>query len=106
MVNGGCVNEDAKSRELGLPGISNAVEDVIAARDIVLAKETGARLHLCHCSTKDSVRMIQLAKEEKLPVTGEVCPHHFTLTSEDILEDDANVQEEPAFRNKKRTGTF
>lgn len=101
MVNGGCVNEDAKSRELGLPGISNAVEDVIAARDIVLAKETGARLHLCHCSTKDSVRMIQLAKEEKLPVTGEVCPHHFTLTSEDILEDDANYKMNPPLRTKE-----
>lgn len=101
MVNGGCVNEDAKSRELGLPGISNAVEDVIAARDIVLAKETSARLHLCHCSTKDSVRMIQLAKGEKLPVTGEVCPHHFTLTSEDILEDDANYKMNPPLRTKE-----
>lgn len=101
MVNGGCVNEDSQSEKFGLPGISNAVEDVIVARDIVLAKQTGAKLHLCHCSTKDSVRMIQLAKEEKLPVTGEVCPHHFTLTSEDILPDDANYKMNPPLRTKE-----
>ena len=45
--------------------------------------------------------MIQLAKEEKLPVTGEVCPHHFTLTSEDILEDDANYKMNPPLRTKE-----
>lgn len=101
MVNGGCVNQDARTEELGLPGISNAVEDVIVARDIVLAKETGARLHLCHCSTKDSVKMIRMAKEEKLPVTGEVCPHHFTLTSEDIKSDDANYKMNPPLRTKE-----
>lgn len=101
MVNGGCVNEDENSRKMGLPGITNAVEDVIAARDIVLAKETGARLHLCHCSTKDSVRMIQLAKEEGIPVTGEVCPHHFTLTSDDIQSEDANYKMNPPLRTKE-----
>lgn len=101
MVNGGCVNEDEKSKELGLPGISNAVEDIIVARDIMLAKETGACLHLCHCSTKDSVRMIELAKEENLPVTGEVCPHHFILTSDDIVADDANYKMNPPLRTKE-----
>ena len=101
MVNGGCVNEDEHSRELGLPGITNSVEDVIVARDIVLAKETGARLHLCHCSTKDSVRMIQLAKEENLPVTGEVCPHHFTLTSDDMVPGDTNYKMNPPLRTKE-----
>ena len=59
---------------MGLPGITNAVEDVIVARDILIAKETGTRLHLCHCSTKDSVTMVKLAKEEGLPVTAEVAP--------------------------------
>ena len=98
LVNGGCVNEDRHSREQGLPGISNAVEDVIAARDIILAKETGARLHLCHCSTKDSVEMIRLAKEEGLPVTGEVCPHHFTLTSDDMAPGDTNFKMNPPLR--------
>ncbi len=86
LVNGGVMNLDSKSSELGMPGISNAVEDIIVARDILLSKETGAQLHLCHCSTKDSVEMIRKAKEEGLMVSGEVCPHHFTLTSEDITE--------------------
>ena len=101
LVNGGCVNEDQHSREQGLPGISNAVEDVIAARDIVLAKETGARLHLCHCSTEDSVEMIRLAKEEGIPVTGEVCPHHFTLTSDDMVPGDTNFMMNPPLRTPK-----
>lgn len=100
LVHGGVMNEDEKSAELGLPGISNAVEDVIVARDILLAKETGARLHLCHCSTRDSVRMVELAKQAGLPVTAEVCPHHFTLTSEDIREDDANYKMNPPLRTR------
>ncbi len=90
MVNGGCVNADAKTKAMGLPGISNSVEDVIVARDILIAKETGARLHLCHCSTEDSVKMVKAAKEEGLPVSAEVCPHHFVLTSDDIT-DSANT---------------
>lgn len=57
---------------MGQKGISNSVEDVITARDILLAKETGARLHLCHCSTADSVRMVREAKDEGLKVTAEV----------------------------------
>lgn len=101
LVNGGVLNDDAKSRELGMKGITNSVEDVIVARDIILAKETGVRLHLCHCSTKDSVKMVKIAKEEGLPVTAEVCPHHFTLSSEDIPEDDANYKMNPPLRTKE-----
>lgn len=84
LVNGGVMNEDAQSKKLGLGGITNSVEDVIVARDIMLSRDTGARLHLCHCSTKDSVKMVQQAKAEGIQVTAEVCPHHFVLTSEDI----------------------
>ena len=101
LVNGGVMNLDDKASELGLKGISNAVEDIIVARDILLAKETGARLHLCHCSTKDSVRMIKEAKEEGLPVTGEVCPHHFILSTDDIKENDANYKMNPPLRSKE-----
>lgn len=84
LVNGGVMNEDAHASELGLKGITNSVEDVIVARDIMLSRDTGAKLHLCHCSTKDSVKMVELAKQEGVKVTAEVCPHHFTLTSDDI----------------------
>lgn len=101
LVHGGVMNEDEKSAELGLPGITNSVEDVIVARDILLAKETGVRLHLCHCSTKDSVTMVKLAKEQGISVTAEVCPHHFTLTSEDIKEDDANYKMNPPLRTRE-----
>ena len=86
LVNGGVMNLDEKSKECDMPGISNAVEDIIVARDILLAKETGAQLHLCHCSTKDSVRMVKEAKADGVRVSAEVCPHHFTLSSDDIVE--------------------
>lgn len=98
LVHGGVVNEDERSRELGLPGITNAVEDIITARDILLAKETGARLHLCHCSTKDSVRMVKEAKEDGICVSAEVCPHHFTLSSADIPGEDTNYKMNPPLR--------
>ena len=101
MVNGGCVNADEKTKEMGLPGITNSVEDVIVARDIIIAKETGARLHLCHCSTADSVKMVKAAKEEGLPVSAEVCPHHFVLTSDDITDAaDTNFKMNPPLRTR------
>lgn len=84
LVDGGVMNAGKKAEELGLPGITNAVEDVIVARDIFLSKEAGNRLHLCHCSTRDSAVLVELAKKQGLPVTGEVCPHHFTMSDEEI----------------------
>ncbi|MCI8298922.1 MAG: dihydroorotase [Lachnospiraceae bacterium] len=101
MVQNGVVNADKVMEKMRLPGISNSVEDVIIARDIMLAKETGAALHLCHCSTKDSVRLVELAKQEGIRVTAEVCPHHFTLTSGDIPGDDANYKMNPPLRTKE-----
>ena len=101
MVEGGVMNADQKAEALGLKGITNAVEDVIVARDILLAKETGVQLHLCHCSTADSVRMVAEAKKDGLPVTAEVCPHHFTLTSKDVDASDANYKMNPPLRTKK-----
>ena len=117
MVHGGVMNADEKAKELGMPGITNSVEDVIIARDIVLSKETGAQLHLCHCSTEDSVKMVKLAKEEGLKVSAEVCPHHFTLTSDDLkkfvpqiengilipheTDADTNYKMNPPLRTKK-----
>ncbi len=101
LVHGGVMNADAKAEALGLPGITNAVEDVIVARDILLSKETGARLHLCHCSTEDSVRMVREAKEQGIAVSAEVCPHHFTLSSEDIKEEEmTNYKMNPPLRTK------
>ena len=101
MVRGGVMNADAKAKELGLPGITNSVEDVIVARDIILAKDTGAQLHLCHCSTKDSVLMVKVAKEEGVRVSAEVCPHHFTLSTDDMKEADTNYKMNPPLRTKE-----
>ncbi len=101
LVEGGVMNAGKRADELGLPGISNAVEDIITARDILLAKETGVKLHLCHCSTKDSVFMVKAAKEAGVAVTAEVCPHHFTLSDEDIPGDDANYKMNPPLRSRE-----
>ena len=100
LVQGGVVNADEITQKQGLAGITNSVEDVIIARDIILAKETGARLHLCHCSTKDSVTMVKQAKADGLPVTAEVCPHHFTLSTEDMVPYDTNYKMNPPLRTK------
>ncbi len=84
LVRGGVMNESNKSKAFGFPGILKAVENSIAARDIFLAQESGARLHLCHCSTAEVAEMVRLARDMGVRVSGEVCPHHFTLCDEDI----------------------
>ncbi len=94
LANGGVMNEDAHAKELGLKGITNSVEDVIVARDIMLCRDTGVKLHLCHCSTKNSVTMVERAKLEGISVTAEVCPHHFILTSDDIRKIEPTVDAE------------
>lgn len=97
----GVMNAGAKAKSLELYGILNEVEDIIVARDILIAKETGARLHLCHCSTEDSVTLTRLAKEAGVDVTAEVTPHHLTLTEDDIDGTDANFKMNPPLRTKK-----
>lgn len=94
LVNGGVMNADDNAKELGLSGITNSVEDVIVARDIMLCRDTGVRLHLCHCSTKASVAMVKYAKMEGMKVSAEVCPHHFTLTSDDIHKIEPTIDPE------------
>ena len=101
LVRGGVMNAGKRAEELGLKGITNSVEDVITARDIFLANETGAQLHLGHCSTKDSVSLVKLAKDAGYKVSGEVCPHHFTLADEDIPCDDANYKMNPPLRSRR-----
>ena len=92
----GVMNKCEKSEELGLPGITNSVEDIITARDIFLAKDTGVHLHLCHCSTKGTVDLMRMAKEEGVSVSAEVCPHHFILSTDDITEDHGRFKIESA----------
>lgn len=99
LVRGGVINAGKRAEELHLPGIMNAVEDVITARDIVLAQAADVHLHLCHCSTKGSVWMVKQAKEKGLKVTAEATPHHFVLADEDIPGDDANYKMNPPLRS-------
>ena len=101
MVRGGVMNADHNAVRLGLPGITNSVEDVIAARDAILAAECGAKLHLCHCSTWLSAEIVRSAKRLGARISAEVCPHHFTLTSDDIPCDNANYKMNPPLRTRK-----
>ncbi len=94
----GSMNEGLVSTELGLPGIPNAAEDVMVARNLALAEFTGARLHLPHVSTAGSVRMVREAKARGVAVTAEACPHHFSLTDEAVRSYDANAKMNPPLR--------
>ena len=100
LVHGGVMNAGEKAKELGMPGITNEVEDSIAKRDIEIAEEVGSTIHLCHCSTRYTVKFVNASKEKGFPVSAEVCPHHFTLTDEDIIEDDANFKMNPPLRSR------
>lgn len=101
LAKGGCMNEGPVSKRLGLQGISNLTEDLITGRDILIAKETGARLHLCHVSTEGSVELIRHAKKVGLPVTAEACPHHFAMTDEAVNGVDSNTKMNPPLRSQK-----
>ena len=78
----GVMNECATSTCMGLHGIPNVSESVIVARDIELSRLTGGRVHFCHISASESIRLIRLAKAEGLHITAEVTPHHIALTDE------------------------
>lgn len=101
LVGNGVLNEGVASEKYNVAGISNSVEDVITARDILLAAETGAKLHICHCSTRGTVELMRMAKRLGADVTAEVCPHHFTLTDADIIEADSNYKMNPPLRTKE-----
>jgi len=103
----GIINEGRVSAKLGLKGIPAAAEEVMVARDLILAKLTQARLHIAHASTKGSVELIRHAKEEGISVTAEVTPHHLTLTEERIMGKasnepfDTNAKVNPPLRTKE-----
>lgn len=101
LVGGGVMNAGVQSQIMGLKGISNDSEDVIAARDIILAETTGAKLHLCHVSTRGSVQLLREAHERGVNVTAECCPHHFTLSDEAVTSYDANTKMNPPLRSNE-----
>jgi len=101
LSSGGVVNEGLISTKLGLKGIPNAAEEIMVARDIILAELTGARLHIAHVSTAGSVRLIREAKKRGVKVTCEAAPHHFTLTDECVKGYDTNTKVNPPLRTIK-----
>lgn len=100
ILYGGVVHHGDVSERLGLPGIYNATEAVQIARDVLLAETADCHYHVCHVSTKESVRVIRDAKKAGIHVTAEVTPHHLLLTEDDILSDDANWKMNPPLRSK------
>jgi len=97
LSGGGIINEGRVSARLGLKGIPAASEEVMVARDLVLAKLTGARVHIAHVSTCGSVELIRRAKEKGILVTAEVTPHHLTLTEKSVS---ANAKVKPPLRTE------
>jgi dihydroorotase len=97
----GVMNEGIISTQMGLSGIPNAAESVMVMRDIALCELTGARLHIAHVSTEQSVDFIRMAKEKGLPVTAETAPQYFTLTDSAVLEYDTNAKMYPPLRSEK-----
>ena len=98
VLNGGVLHEGNVSKRLNLPGIPSVSESVQIARDVLLAEATGCHYHVCHVSTKESVRVIRDAKRAGIHVTAEVSPHHLLLTEDDIKEDDAQFKMNPPLR--------
>jgi dihydroorotase len=95
---GGDMHEGALSVRWGLRGIPAASEDVMVARDLVLAQLTGARFHVAHISTRNAVAMVEYARRQGVMVTCEATPHHFALTDEDMLPYDSNYKMKPPLR--------
>lgn len=97
---GGAMNEGITSTFLGLPPIPSVAEDLIVARDIMMAEYCGGRVHIAHISTKNSVELVRRAKAKNIAVTAEVAPHHFTLTEEAVKTYDTNTKMNPPLRAK------
>jgi dihydroorotase len=98
LAKGGVMNEGAMSMRLGLKGIPSEAEEIMAIRDMLLARRTGGHIHLCHMSTRGSVQLIEWGKDKGIRVTAEVCPHHLSLTEEAVGEYDTNAKMNPPLR--------
>ncbi|HOX20426.1 MAG TPA: dihydroorotase [Gemmatimonadales bacterium] len=98
LAQGGAMHEGLVSTRLGLKGIPAAAEEIMVARDIILAELTGGHVHLCHMSTRGSVELIRRGKEKGVRVTAEATPHHFSLTHERCEGYDTNAKMNPPLR--------
>ena len=96
----GVMHAGPRAEELELPGMLGLTESTQIARDVLLAEKAGVHYHVCHVSTKESVRVIRDAKQAGIHVTCEVAPHHLILTDADIPGDDANYKMNPPLREE------
>src|SRR5262245_9807083 len=101
LSRGTAMNEGVVSTELGLRGAPAAAEDVMVARDILLAELTGAHVHIAHVSTAGAVRLVREGKARGVRVTAEVTPHHLVLTDDAVREYDPNTKMAPPLRTKR-----
>src|SRR5439155_6987237 len=98
LATGGTMNEGIVSARLGLKGIPAEAEEIMAIRDILLARRTGGHVHLCHISTRGSVDLIRWGKDRGITVTAEACPHHLSLTEDAVENYDTNAKMNPPLR--------
>ncbi|MGN0632594.1 MAG: dihydroorotase [Oscillospiraceae bacterium] len=101
IINGGIINKGEVSKALGVKGMDRASEDYITAREIALAASCGAKIHICHVSTKGSVNIIRAAKKDGVKVTCETAPHYFTYTDEKLYSRDAWYRMSPPLRTEE-----
>ena len=101
LVDGGVVNEGYNSTLAGLKGIPRAAEEIMIAREIILAETLQKRAHICHVSTKGGVQLLREAKARGVAISAETCPHYFTLTDDIVLSYDANTKVNPPVREKE-----
>lgn len=97
----GVINEGFWSTILGLKGWPAIAEEIVVARNAMLAELTGARVHCQHLTTRGSVRILREAKERGVPISGEVCPHHIALTEEALQGYDTNYKMNPPLRTQR-----
>ncbi|MFZ4618944.1 MAG: dihydroorotase [Bacteroidota bacterium] len=101
LAHGGVMNEGQVSTELGLPGIPGVAEEIMIARDLLLAEYTDSRYHVCHMSTAVAVDLVRQGKKKGVKVTCEVTPHHFTVTDDLVRSYDTNTKMNPPLRTQK-----
>lgn len=101
VTHGGIINKGEVSEKLGVKGVSQASENVGTVREMALAFSVGARVHICHVSTAQSVEWIRAAKKMGVRVTAETCPHYFTLTEDLLYKQDACYRMAPPLRTEK-----
>ncbi len=101
LAAGGCMNEGYFSTLLGLRGINPAAEEIQVIRDTILSRQTGARIHIAHISTRHSLAAVIRAKQENIPVTCEVTPHHLLLTDAQVTSFDTSTKMNPPLRTQE-----